>query len=1005
MHVFSFDERVLCGMIKFVVCSRMVHFRGNPMIQKIFRSIRMMILVPGMCIGLFTNAIPATAAPDALSEFRAQIEADWLRQEKYRPNQLVHDRAPEMTTRIDAAGGSDGIKDGKWGFHTGRAKRPWWHVDLGASKSITKIVVWNRTDGIPERAANLTIQLSNNANDWRTVYSHNGVTFYGFSDNKPLVVHLDKQKGRFVRIQLPGVSYLHLDEVEVFGPENPETNLALDRPADQISTSQWSTNKRRGNLHGRMRLGKSRVMEILTHCNRLALELREHGMDVSSEMANIATLKRDYKNLPDEAIGKSHYLKARWIQRRLTLAHPILNFDSLLFTKRVPTGYNHMSDQYIGWWSRPGGGLYILKSITSEVPTTHCISQAFTTPGSFLRPMLSYDGRKVLFAWCKHYKNLAAEPNKLNKDNVPEDAFYHLFEMNIDGTGLRQLTYGKYDDFDGRYLPDGRIVFLSTRRGQFIQCGLQSARRTLMTRDLPDVYVRCGGGPERPCVVYTLHTLDPNTGDLCAISPFEMFEWTPSIAHDGSILYSRWDYIDRDNMPYMSLWATNPDGTSARIVYANYTRTPHCTFEPRCVPDSQKIVFTASAHHSQTMGSLVLLDPKVGTEGPSPITRLTPEVPFPEAEGWPETYYANPWPLSERFYLVTWGDEGAMAPGKSNGWDRWHTTMRPANGMGLYLFDAEGNMELLYRDPDISCMYPMPLRSRKQPPRFASKVNWDGPQEGRFIVTDVYRGLKIAKRGDVKALRIIAVPAKTHPTMNYPNLGVTRDDPGKCVLGTVPVEKDGSAYFRVPSGVIVFFQALDANGMAIQTMRSTTHVQPGQTLSCIGCHESRNEAPPTKRALAVMRPPSKITPGPNGSWPLRFDRLVQPVLDRHCVQCHNPDGRDAKARQFDLTASKAYESMVGYGQPSLHDHILTRYRQGKSVEGACPARQSELLAKITDPNGHHNVTLDDDSLNRLIVWMDGYAQRLGSFSIDQEQQLVNMLQDYSYLLVDKKPIP
>ncbi len=128
-------------------------------------------------------------------------------------------------------------------------------------------------------------------------------------------------------------------------------------------------------------------------------------------------------------------------------------------------------------------------------------------------------------------------------------------------------------------------------------------------------------------------------------------------------------------------------------------------------------------------------------------------------------------------------------------------------------------------------------------------------------MADVYRGLTGVPRGEIKSLRIVAVPAKTHPTMNFPNLGVTRDDPGKCVLGTVPVEADGSAYFRVPAGVIVFFQALDERGVAVQTMRSATHVQPGQTLSCIGCHEPRQQAPPAKPALAGLREPSRLTRG------------------------------------------------------------------------------------------------------------------------------------------------
>ena len=467
----------------------------------------------------------------------------------------------------------------------------------------------------------------------------------------------------------------------------------------------------------------------------------------------------------------------------------------------------------------------------------------------------------MLFAWCKHYPRLAAETNKLDKANVPEDAFYHLFEMNIDGTGVRQLTHGKYDDFDGRYLPDGRVVFLSTRRGQFIQAGRESASQTLAQADLPDCYVRCGGGPERPVAVYTLHVMERDGTGLCAISPFEMFEWEPSVANDGSILYARWDYIDRDNMPFMSLWTTRPDGTGTRLVYKNFTRIPHCVFEPRSIPNSDKIIFTASGHHSQTMGSLVRLDPSAGTEGADPITRLTPEVCFPEAEGWPLSSYATPWPLSERHYLVSWGMPGLKHPGPA-GWARWHSVPDQIKEMGVCWFDAAGQLEPLYRDPDISTMYPIPVRPQPLPPVLAAQAKPDGPQEGRFLLADVYRGLGQVKRGDIKRLRIVAVPPKTHPTMNFPNMGLTADDPGKCVLGTVPVEADGSAWFRVPSGVTLFFQALDAQGRAVQTMRSATYAQPGETVGCIGCHEPRNQTASAKPVLAALREPSRITPGP-----------------------------------------------------------------------------------------------------------------------------------------------
>ena len=167
-------------------------------------------------------------------------------------------------------------------------------------------------------------------------------------------------------------------------------------------------------------------------------------------------------------------------------------------------------------------------------------------------------------------------------------------------------------------------------------------------------------------------------------------------------------------------------------------------------------------------------------------------------------------------------------------------------------------------------------------------VAWDGPQEGRFLVQDVYAGLRGVPRGTIKRLRVIGVPPKVQPQMNAPELGVSREEPGKFVLGEAPVEEDGSAFFRVPSGMSVFFQALDADGLAIQTMRSLTYVQPGQTLACVGCHESRHEAPIAKTTIAMRRAPSKLAPGPEGSWPMRYDRLVQPVLDRRCVKCHAP---------------------------------------------------------------------------------------------------------------------
>jgi mono/diheme cytochrome c family protein len=457
-----------------------------------------------------------------------------------------------------------------------------------------------------------------------------------------------------------------------------------------------------------------------------------------------------------------------------------------------------------------------------------------------------------------------------------------------------------------------------------------------------------------------------------------MFEWTPSVDSEGRILYARWDYVDRWNMPFMKLWSTMPDGTNAQAVFGNYTQNPHCVFEARAIPNSRKLIFTASGHHANTGGSLVLLDLNRGADNTSAMVRLTPEVCFPETEGWPKSYFINPYPLSENHYLAAWSDQEMIG---------WPGPAEPVNATGIYLFDAFGNLNLIYRDPAISSMSPLPVRGRPQPHSIPTQVAWEGPQEGRMLLLNVYDGLEGIERGTIQRLRLVGVPAKTHPTMNYPEIGVTRDDPGKFVIGSVPVDKDGSAFFRVPSGVSFFFQALDAEGTAVQTMRSAAYVQPGQTYTCAGCHEPRNTTPPNLSATALGREPSKITPGPEGSWPLDYRALVQPVLEAHCVACHKPGTKGAK---FDLTAEKSYAAMVDYGKPSLREHVMARYMESRSIVGAGAAQQSPLLKLLKA--GHYDVKLPRDAWERLAIWMDTYGQRQGHFGPDQERRLRDLRQ-------------
>jgi hypothetical protein len=932
---------------------------------------------------LVTMAVLASAPLLPAATWREQVEADWLRQDAKR---VLYQGGP-VTCEEDAAGAVDGLKDGKWGFHTSFEDNPWWHVDLGQATKLDRVVVFNRCDGFAERNSRLLVELSSDGQQFRRAYQHTGSVFYGATDGKPLTVKLNGEEAQFLRLALEGKSYFHLDEVEIYSLSGKK-NVALGKPATQSSVSEWSAK------HARPGASSPRDYPIALTVRRglqLAGSQRRLEASVDQYVAILRQVAAEAERRPADALDASRralYFRARWAIREMALANPLLSFNKLLFVKRAPTMFPHMSDQFYGWWSRPGGGVYVLTGFKTGEPQVRCLTSDMPL-GSFLDPDLSFDRKKVLFAACIYHPELADELNKADKAHVPENAFYHVFEMNVDGSGRRQLTHGKYDDFDARYLPGGDLMFLSTRKGTALQCSQWFSDDTRVA-DHPDSYVRCGGDNYRPVPVFTLHAMDSSGGNIRPLSAFENFEWAPSVADDGRILYTRWDYIDRFNGHFFSLWSANQDGTNPQLVYGNYTVKPQVKFEARSIPGSSKLVFTAAAHHSICGGTLCLLDRSRGTEGDSPLTRLTPEVRFPETEGDDGHYYANPWPLSEEYFLVGWADHN-LPPHCRVADER-----NPVNAMGLYLLDAFGNLELLYRDPEISCVSPMPVARRKRPPTQPAIIASDRSQEGRLLVQDVYAGLDGVPRGSVKQLRLVAVVPKVQPQMNSPVLGISAEDPGKFVLGTVPVEPDGSAYFRIPSGLPLFFQALDASGAAVQTMRTLTYAMPGQTLACVGCHEHRDSAPPaSKAALAVGREPSRPSPGPSGSWPLRFDQLVQPVLDRYCVECHQAEGKDAQAAKLDLSPAKAYDSLLNFGGGDLKKQAFERDR---SVPNQAVAANTRLWKILTQPAGHQKVKLDADSLARLATWLDTYAQRLGSFSDQQERDLLAFRRDLGPLL-------
>lgn len=680
-----------------------------------------------------------------------------------------------------------------------------------------------------------------------------------------------------------------------------------------------------------------------------AILTRRNGGEDDPGLAAALAAAQNLGPLPD---SRSLYLNARWLRRQALLSDPLLRDLKLLFVQRVPAEYSHLVMQYFGWRARPGGGLLVLEEPGRSLSATSLLDPA-RWPGSVLSPALSWGADRLLFSYSSCQ---------------PADPFYHLYELDLASGGVSQLTTGPYEDLMPTYIPGGDVVFTSTRRRGHARCfGAQF-----------------GEGWH----VYTLHRLLRDTGDVRTLSFHETNEWFPTVLPDGSLCYARWDYVDRHAVLHQNLWRVNPDGTSPVALYGNHTQNPHCSFEAQAVPGTSKLLCTASAHHSITGGSLVLIDPNVDYDGPGPIERLTPAVPFPESEAVPEAYYASPWPLSEDLYLCAYSPSPLLMEPAPN---------EPA-ALGLYVLDRYGNRELLYRDPRVGASNPIPLRPRPEPPIRPSLLPPGASPVGTIALQDVYRGLDGVAPGSVRALRIVQVLPKTTPVADDPPIGLAGQEPARAVLGTVPVSEDGSAYFELPARIPVYFQALDARGRALQTMRSITYLQPGERAMCIGCHESRVTAPQPDEALALRGAPSPVEPAQEGTRPFSYPRLVQPVLDRYCVSCH---GNSEPAGGLPLTGtpegmwSRSYLSLTGgmsfWGDATNAAHAanawVPRYGGWNPVHRTDPggvfgSLGSRLMALLD--GGHAGVTLNPADLERIALWIDCNSVFYGTY--DREAQ-------------------
>jgi len=731
--------------------------------------------------------------------------------------------------------------------------------------------------------------------------------------------------------------------------------------------ADWAAQERRKN---RTDDDPAALREAFQRAERLIDDLQKmpEGPVLNSEAAALNRLRGQVEGADslDRAARLDLYRSVRSIARAAALKNPLIASKPIVFMERRRF-ICQMLHEYIGYYydygDIAGGGVYVLDEPGRSAKVRDLIDGRLPR-GNYTTLALSYDARTIYFAFAER----AVQKYDYYS---PERRYFHIFAMDADGANLRQLTGGPNDDFDPCPLPDGGIAFMSTRRGGFARCN----------------------NPWEPLPSYTLHRMDASGQGVRTLSFHETSEWHPWVLNDGRIAYCRWDYVDRSAANYHGIWVSNPDGTSPVILFGNYTQRINACFQPRAIPGSNRVVFIAGAHHADVGGSLVIVDPALtkfdpasGEDDFDSIEVLTPEVCFPEAPAWPKSYFHSPWPLSENYYLTAFSFE--PLPGVSSG-------VKKDTRTALYYFDRFGNLELLYSDKDISCMYPIPLAGRPVPPVIPSTPALDLEDEGEFVLADVRQShFALPASRQIRTLRIFQVLPKTdNHIVNQPRIGHANAESARMLLGAVPVEPDGSAYFRAPACKPLYFQAVDEQGRAVQSMRSVTYLQPGERRSCVGCHEHRGSVPVNRqRLLAMRRPPSRIEPGPDGTLPFSYPRLVQPVLDRHCVRCHDGQAGEGKSPLVLTgepagTFSKSYEGLRPYvkwyewGGSSITQVVTTPGRIGVD--------ESPLISVIENPTHNKEVRLSPEDRNRLYIWLDGNIPFYGTYNKDTQlaQQL------------------
>ena len=688
------------------------------------------------------------------------------------------------------------------------------------------------------------------------------------------------------------------------------------------------------------------------------------------------------------------------------LKNPLIDFDELVFIRRHTYNSNHYYTEYINARWTPGGGLCVLDLKTGEVRNL----APQLKDGVFMRFDVSFDAKKVVFDW---------------KCDAQEG--YRIYEVNVDGTGLRQLTFPPADekeiqknyrarthyhhgtdDMHPCYLPDGGIAFISTRCQYGILC------------DSPDDFTTT-----------VIYRMDGDGKNMRKLTNSSVSEASPVVLPDGRIMYTRWEYLDKGAVSVKCLWAMNPDGSCTSEIYANDISLPPTFIYARPIPDKVNQFVTMGTPHcpQNGVGTVIRLDMNKNIRTRDPMTYMTPYVDiraeggfsFRDEEGkWSGDgrgrgpLFRDPYPLSDKYFLVSHKPAGPV----------W----TDPSAYGIYMLDETGKVDLIYNDPEMSCWVPFPLKPRPMPPVMQATRDKKLADRNlaRCVVADVYHGLASAPRGSIKYIRVFEQIPRPWASRRRWN-GDGYDQQHTCITkdthlglkvqhGVVPVEADGSAHFLVPAGGNIAFQVLDKNFMAVQTERTYVNYMPGETRSCVGCHEtpaSLSAVAPAGKLLALQRAPSMPGPQPgekSGSRPLHYITDVQPVFTKHCVKCHSgeaPKGKlDLSGELTDLWC-KSYVSLIPErrrrprGDRGLLGPVIGENHPKTGNVHYLPARSlgshaSVLVAmlakgkvKLADPKAaqraaklaekHKAINLKPEELLKITNWVDTNGQYYGSY--------------------------